>query len=281
MAQNREHEGEGLQKLADGVYAFLGRDGASNYGVIETERGLVVIDNDIRSVDRLWKAIRSTTQQEIRFLINTHNAFDHASANYVFARAGATIISSAVCREGMAQTGQKKFEDMKAGDEKIRELAKDGEVVLPAITFERQLTLRFGSRVIELTHFGHGHTPGDIIVYLPQERILFSGDLIVIGYHPQLRDGSCNGWLRILGELDIIAPAQIVPGHGPVTQGLESAWFLREYFLRVKSAVREMAARGKTLPEMLEELTLPEYQGLGKIRFWPNTIRVVYRETVG
>ena len=109
MAQNRVNDTEGLQKLADGVYAFLGRDGDSNYGVIETERGLVVIDNDIRSVDRLQEAIRSTTTQELRFLINTHNAFDHASANYVFARAGATIISSAVCRQGMAQTGRKKF----------------------------------------------------------------------------------------------------------------------------------------------------------------------------
>lgn len=160
MAQNKGHVGEGLQKLADGVYAFLGSGGTSNYGVIETERGLVVIDNDIRSVDKLLKAIRSTTKQEIRFLINTHNAFDHASANYVFARAGATIISSAVCRQGMAQTGQKKFEDMKAADEKIRELAKDAEVVLPAVTFERRLTLRFGSRTIELLHFGQGHTPG-------------------------------------------------------------------------------------------------------------------------
>ncbi len=281
MAQNREHAGEGLQKLADGVYAFLGQDGNSNYGVIETEQGLVIIDNDIRSADRLQEAIRSVTAQEMRFLINTHNAFDHASANYVFARAGATIISSAACRQGMAQTGRKKFEEMKAADEKVRALANGAETVLPGITFDRRLTLHLGSRMIELIHFGHGHTPGDIVVHLPQEGILFSGDLIVNGYRPQLRDGSCDGWLRILEELDAIAPGRIVPGHGPVTQGREGIRALREYFLRVKSAVAEMAARGKTLEEILEEFTLPEYEGWGKMKFWPNTIRVVYRETVG
>lgn len=280
MSEDSKKNGEGLQKLTDTVYAFIGHEGDSNYGFLITENGVVVIDNDIRSVDRLLEAIKKTTQQEIKFLINTHHAFDHASANHIFAKRGATILSSTRCRECLVELGEKKFEEMRASDEKIRKLTQGVKVVLPDITFDNHLFLHFGSHLLELIHFGHGHTPGDAIVYLPKEKIVFTGDLLFNQYHPQLQEGNLSNWIRFLDQISEMQIETVIPGHGTIVKGKEGFQTLKEYFIKIKTKVQEMVKLGKKLEEIQKELIFPEYQGWGKTKFFTGTIEKIYRELV-
>ena len=131
MSNSHSSRSEGLQKLTDNAYAFIGSDGDPNHGFLVTEKGVAVVDNDIRFVDRFMDAIRKTTQQEIRFLINTHHAFDHTSANHVFAEKGAVIISSLRAREYLDEIGEKRIEEMGTRDENLRELTRGTESHTP------------------------------------------------------------------------------------------------------------------------------------------------------
>ena len=275
MSVTDMYEGEGVKQLAEGVYAFIGHAGDSNYGFITTSRGLVVIDNDIRSVAEFRQAIGATTRQEVKYLINTHHAFDHTSANHIFAREGATIISSATCRQVMAETGDSKLEDMRAGDAQVRSLTEGVGVILPDLTFERRLSLHLGSHHMELIHFGQGHTPGDIIVYLPEEKILFAGDLVMNGYNPQVRDGNPYNWMNFLDEMEKMPIETIVPGHGFVARK-DSLGQLKAYFLVLHKNVETMVKNGKGLEEIQREMVLSDYQDWGKVRFRPDTIKIMY-----
>lgn len=269
------YAGEGVKQLAEGVYAFIGHAGDSNYGFIATSRGLVVIDNDIRSVAEFRRAITTITPQPVKYLINTHHAFDHASANQIFAQEGATIISSATSRQVMAETGDSKLAAMRAGDAQIRSLTEGVGVVLPDLTFERRLSLHLGSHHLEIIHFGQGHTPGDAIVYLPEEKILFGGDLVINGYNPQVRDGDPYNWIDFLEEMEQMPIAVIVPGHGLVARP-DCLGRLKTYFLALHENVEMMAKQGKSLEDIQRELVLPAYADWGKVRFRPDTIRIMY-----
>ena len=275
MSDTNQYAGEGVKQLAEGVYAFIGHGGDSNYGFITTSRGLVVIDNDIRSVAEFRQAIAAVTPEKVKYLINTHHAFDHASANQIFAEEGATIISSSACRQVMAETGESKLAAMRASDAQIRSLTEGVGVVLPDLTFERRLSLHLGSHQLELVHFGQGHTPGDAIIYLPQEKILFGGDLVMNGYNPQVRDGNPYNWMDFLEEMEQIPLATVVPGHGFVAQP-DCLGRLKAYFLNLHENVEKMVIQCKSLEEIQKELVLPAYADWGKTRFIPDTIRKMY-----
>jgi len=275
MFDAKLYAGEGVKQLAEGVYAFIGHDGDSNYGFITTSRGLVVIDNDIRSVAEFRQAIGAKTGQNAKYLINTHHAFDHTSANHIFAREGATIVSSATCRQVMVETGESKLAAMRASDAQIKLLTEGVNVVLPDLTFERRLSLHLGSHHLELIHFGQGHTPGDSIVYLPEEKILFGGDLVMNGYNPQVREGNPYNWIDFLEEMEKMSIATIVPGHGFVAPQA-CLGRLKSYFLAMHQNVEIMVKNGKNLEEIQGNLILPAYREWGKVRFIPDTIKIMY-----
>jgi cyclase len=271
---------EGLQKLTETLYAFIGHEGSSNYGFWVTEKGVVVIDNDIRTVDRLLEGIKQTTKKEIKFLINTHHDFDHTSANHIFAERGVMILSSTRCRECLAEMGEKKFGEMRTSDERIWKLTQGIRVTLPDMTFNNHLSLHFGSDQLELIHFDHGHTPGDVIVYYPKEKIVFTGDLFFNKYYPQSRQGNLNHWIQFLEQLSDMPIEIVIPGHGLMIKGKEGFQTLKEYFLKVKSSVEEMVKRGKKLEEIQKELVFPEYQDWGKTPNLSITIEKFYKERV-
>src|SRR5574340_874099 len=92
---------ENLHQLAEATYAVVlpGYEDLGNEGIIITADGVVVIDTDIRTYEGLFATLPELTDKPVRFVINTHHAFDHSSGNSFFADRGATIIGSEVCRE--------------------------------------------------------------------------------------------------------------------------------------------------------------------------------------
>jgi glyoxylase-like metal-dependent hydrolase (beta-lactamase superfamily II) len=278
MSHHSLGQSEGLQKLTDNAYAFIGSDGGPNHGLLVTEKGGVVVDNDIRSIDRFMDAIRKTTPQEIRFLINTHHAFDHTSANHVFAEQGAVIISSVRAREHLDEMGEKKIAQMGTRDENLRELTRGLKVTLPDITFDHHLSIHLGSQLLELIFVGHCHSVGDAIVYLPKEKIVFAGDLLLSINHPNTRDGNRENWIQALDLIYGLPVEIIVPGHGGIIHGKKECLVMKEYFLTVKSKVEDEVKKGKELEDIKREFSLPEYGDWGKEKWLWITIEKIYRE---
>jgi cyclase len=102
---------ENLYQISDSVYVltFPKYEDLGNEGIVETDEGVVVIDSDVRAVDELFATVSKITKKEIKFLINSHHAFDHTSANCEFAKRGVTIIGSETCREEMIRCGEYNF----------------------------------------------------------------------------------------------------------------------------------------------------------------------------
>jgi glyoxylase-like metal-dependent hydrolase (beta-lactamase superfamily II) len=152
-----------------------------------------------------------------------------------------------------------------AGDIKIAEryMAENPsvEVVLPTVTLESKLTLHRGSRRIDVLHLGRGHTGGDIVVHLPAEGILITGDLVIhpVPYvgNPQSHPGE---WGDTLDKLLALKHTLIVPGHGPVLRDDTYVRLMRRLFASMSQQVNAAAARGETLEQARKSVRLDEFR---------------------
>jgi cyclase len=113
----------------------------------------------------------------------------------------------------------------------------------PTETFTGSLELEVGGRRLELIEVGPAHSPGDLIVHVPDERVVFAGDLVFVGVTPIMWVGPVENWIAGLDRIIDLAPRLIVPGHGPTT-GLAGARVMREYWAFVAAAVRDRLADG-------------------------------------
>jgi len=135
------------------------------------------------------------------------------------------------------------------------------EIVLPTTTLEDRLTVRRGSRVIDILYLGRGHTSGDIIVHLPKEGIVISGDLVAwpVPYvgSPQSHPAD---WSKSLEKLIALNPSTIVPGHGPVLKGTSYVKLLARLFRFIGEQVAAAVKRGETLDQTRASVNLDDFQ---------------------
>jgi len=127
------------------------------------------------------------------------------------------------------------------------------QVCLPTVAFEGRLTLHGAKRSVELFSPGGGHTPSDTVLWLPDEQILFAGDLVQVGFHPMVGEGSFDQWTEILEQLAGLAPIRVVPGHGPVADGA-SIMIMQDYFAMLRGLVTQQHSS----TEVIEEIDIPE-----------------------
>jgi len=180
--------------------------------------------------------------------------------------AGATIISHDQCRKEVL--GADKM-DPGLLNTIFPEFDFRGIAVTPAdITFDRQLTLHLDNREIRLLHFGRGHTIDDIIVYLPDESIIFAGDLIFLYSTPLGMEGSFAGWIKSLDAMAKIGARLYVPGHGPVC-GEEGLKLCRNYLTLVRRKARKRFDKGMSVDEAARDIDLGEFKS------WPNRERIL------
>jgi cyclase len=204
-----------LEEVADGVYAYIQQDGSwfiNNAGFITGDDGVLSIDScATEGRTRAYvAAIRTMTERPVTTLVNTHHHPDHTNGNGLL---GATaIIAHASCRDQLARLAWPPPVPV-FGPVDWGQL----QPALPGICFDRRLELHVGGRRVELLHFGTAaHTTNDIVAWLPEDRVLFAGDLVFNGGTPFALSGSIAGWLEVLGALGDLDPDVIVPGHGPV-----------------------------------------------------------------
>ena len=140
---------------------------------------------------------------------------------------------------------------------KLRPDLTETSLLQPTITFKRSLTLQGSARRVELHHFGWGHTRGDTIIWLPDERVVFVGDLVANGPFNIVRDGEMAAWPVYLAYIESLKPEIVCPGHGS-RGGLEIVTRQREFFHRALGAKsKSRALPGVTLEQVLAEIFLP------------------------
>ncbi len=251
--------GTGLQEVGPGVYAYLQHDGGwgiSNAGFLAGDDGLLVIDSTMVAsmAESFIKEIRRVSDKPYRHLINTHSHPDHVGGNRLFT--GAEIISHRICREELLRTAERTTVESPPpamasiprtpGIERMFDLmAHDSgrQVPLPSVTFESNLTLHYGEVEVQLLYHGPAHTFGDTLVYFPQMKVLFAGDVAFFYAMPLAASGKIGSWLKVIDRVKDMDIDLIVPGHGPVggKQELEDE---REYFEFVMEQARDCFERG-------------------------------------
>ena len=204
-----------VEEVADGVFAYIQPDGTwwiNNTGFIVAADGVVAFDTCAteRRTRAFLESVRRITDAPLRVLVNSHHHGDHTHGNYL--THPATIVAHDRCRELILQTGISHYEGVfETPDWGHLELAP------PMLTFDDHLTLWAGDVRAELRYIGTpAHTTNDVVGWLPEQRLLFAGDLVFNGGTPFAVMGSVSGALRSLERLRELDAAVIVPGHGPV-----------------------------------------------------------------
>ncbi len=252
-----------LQKLTNHVYAYAGIQNAypsensfgANSGVVIGENAVMVIDTLVsaKEAQKLLADIRKITDKPIKYVVNTHYHLDHAWGNNVFEELGAVIIAHENSR---LSTPQSDYALAHAEDFGLTKEEMEGTVIkAPTVTFKNDLRIDLGNVAVELSYPGATHTNGSIIVYVIDDQVLFTGDILFTKYHPFIAEGDITSWIKILYDLEKSHIRLIVPGHGPVSAAKDlrdMAVYLKEFDTRAKKL-----CRGKTLsdaPAIAEEL---------------------------
>ena len=243
-----------MRQLAPNVYVTSTSTGV-NVGVILASEGLVYVDAPmIPEEARAWKqSVASLTDAAPLFLINTDYHGGHAVGNSIL---GGTIVAhESVWKHltGMSDSYRQKILDKWHKDypfefAEIKTLAFSR----PELTFRGRMTLYCGDTTLQLIHVG-GHTPATAMVYLPDLRILFTGDILVLGRYPYLGDANTKEWLDALTLIRRMEPEIIVPGHGGPCDS-KATEPLSAYIRAIRSGVRQFFKSGKSKSETVNKL---------------------------
>jgi cyclase len=203
-----------LEEIGVGIYAYVQLDGSwglNNAGFVVGRDGVTLIDTCFteRRTRTLIEAIDMATSRPVRTLVNTHHHGDHTHGNYLLPTA--TIIGHELCREEMLAAGHIATGLFPGVDWGHLEVAP------PFVCFDDHLNVYVDDRKVELEFVGPAHTTNDVVAWLPEERVLFAGDLVFNGGTPFVVMGSVEGSLAALERLRAFGSNTLVPGHGPVT----------------------------------------------------------------
>jgi len=305
------HQGE-LRKLAEGVYAHVVEpEGAfvANAGVVLLSDGVVVFDTHFtrEGGEELLRQIRGITQLPVRFVALSHFHPDHTHGLDAFPGAALVLASTNARRDilekdlpavrraldlGREQIEQWSRELERARDEALksslrariagrRELVErlaGLQVRAPVMALDDRLTIHDRERTLEFLLPGAGHTDGDLILYLPREKIVFAGDLFFDRALPNTEDARILEWTETLGALSNLDADIFVPGHGRPCGRAQVEEF-RDYLRDLRALVEPAVLRGESLPQVVREAQLPEkYGSYGFRNFFPANVQKMYAE---
>jgi cyclase len=290
---------EGLCELGNGAYAWLQPDGGwgySNAGLLVDGEASLLVDTlfDLHLTGRMLAAMRDAepgATARIDTLINTHANGDHCYGNQLVA--GAEIIASAAAAEEMKRESPAllgamvaNFADSEApfGPFVRRTLGRFDfagiEPTLPTRTFEGELSLRVGDKRIELIQVGPAHTRGDVLVHVPGDRTVFTGDILFVEGTPILWVGPVQNWIDACDRLLAMDVETIVPGHGPITDKRGPA-AVKAYLEFIRHEARQRYDAGLDAFEAARDIPLGDYAAWGDAERIVVNTATLYREFAG
>jgi glyoxylase-like metal-dependent hydrolase (beta-lactamase superfamily II) len=243
-----------------------------NIGIIEGDHAVLVIDTAMGAENgaRVLSEARRVAGDRKLFLTTTHFHPEHAFGAQAFER-DATYVANTAQADELADKGAEYVEMFSGFGPGLAELLTGVELVAPEVTYSgEEARLDLGGTAVHLLYYGPAHTRGDQLVFLPQERILFPGDLVENRFLPIFPDADASGsrWLGLLDRIEALDPAVVVPGHGAVGDvGLVEE--LRTYLLEVRSRVEALHAEGRAL-EAIEAAVEEEMRS--RYEDWDNEI---------
>lgn len=215
-----------LKKISASVYSYenvaAGSPGnvfSANAGIIVGQAGVLVVDTltSAAEAEQFFADIKKVTEKTVRYVVNTHYHLDHSLGNSFFADKGATVISHKKCRDAIVAGGEKTLENPSVFGLPA-DFWKGTRVAIPDFAFEREMTVDLGNLTVKLIHSGAAsHSAGSIIVHVPEENVLFTGDILFTNFHPYLAEGDFIGWKTTLDMISSMNVTHIIPGHGPLS----------------------------------------------------------------
>ncbi len=283
-----------LKQVAPGVFGAIAKPTAMlncNAAVIVNRDHVLVVDTHSKpsAAKALIKQIRDeVTTLPVRYVVDSHLHGDHAMGNEAYPEvfgAGVEVISSVKTREWLEKLGVPRMQEtldwlpgqiagLRARREKSRdeperaELAahiegleaylkemRPARVTLPTLTFDHRLVIHRGGREIHLLFLGRAHTAGDVVAYIPSERLVATGDLMH-GLLPYMGDGFPDEWPATLRALEALEFDRVIPGHGSIQEGKSVLAQFRAYVEEITEKVSRGIERGQTLDELKKTITV-------------------------
>jgi glyoxylase-like metal-dependent hydrolase (beta-lactamase superfamily II) len=253
--------------FVQGVSALGGKANGnfiSNAGFVVTDTSVVVIDalGSPALARALIAEIRRVTPKPVSHVIVTHYHADHIYGLQTFRAAGAQIVASRRANEYLnSETAELR---MKASRQELAPWIDERTELVPASRWiDDEATLDVGGTRFMLRAVGPAHTPEDVVVYVPSERVLFAGDLVFRNRIPYVGQADSRRWLAALDVLLAYDTAVIVPGHGPSsTEPRKDLTLTRDYLAFLRKSMGEAARNMEAFDEAYARVDWSQFEGL-------------------
>ena len=261
-----------FEAVAPGVYAFIGEKGGRTYeneglnaniGLVVTPAGALLIDSgaSFQGARQIHDAVRKVTPQPVKWVINTGGQDHRWLGNGYFIAQGAEVIAHADARADMQNRGNDHLQGLR---NELKEKLDGTVPTLPTRYLSgNDETLQLGGMTIEVKHRGGAHTPGDVLVWLPQQQVLFSGDVVytdrLLGVIPVSHTGR---WLESFAVIESLQPQRIVPGHGEVSDLGRAQRDTRDYLRALRAHMKKAVEDGTDISAAIKAFDARPYQRL-------------------
>jgi glyoxylase-like metal-dependent hydrolase (beta-lactamase superfamily II) len=286
-----------LYKLSESAYGAISKEDSpmgSNAGFIDIGDYLIIIDTTLHAgaAEDLKQAALKYTKKESNFIVITHYHMDHIVGNSVFDK-NTQIITSDRTLMNIKTESKKSFEqyrnfelekiveleeslEFEKDDEKIQDIKNDlrflkgirtiKEIREPNLTFKQGCIIHGEQKHVHLQTFQKAHTDGDVIVYIPDEKVLFAGDLLFANRDPWIGSGDPEGWLSVNNELITLDFDVTVPGHGNLASKKEFS-LQNKYIREMIDLVKKYISSGEDPTQITRKDFSIELQSWNSITF--------------
>lgn len=258
-------------QVSQNVYAVIGDLGGQTYeneglnanlGFVVTTAGVLVINSgpSARVAKALHDAIRNVTSKPVMQVINVNSQSHYWLGNSYFQALNIPVIAHTEAKRLMLEMGETQLASLK---NTLKDKAEGTKLAYPAELVKDKSEIKLGGVIIELLSFGSAHTAGDIVVWLPQQKILFAGDVVFTERMlAVLPVGNSGGWVKAFDSAMALGPKLIVPGHGKVTDVKQATRDTRDYLVDTRAEVKKVLDKGGSLLDAVEKADLSKFRYL-------------------
>ena len=258
-------------RVAPNVYVVVGdldaqsyaNDGLNNnLGFVVGSDGVFVINAGptTRVARALHEAIKKITSLPIKWVVNVNSQSHYWLGNDYYKQLGVPILAHTEALRLMRELGAGQLQSAQA---LLKEKAELTALAYPTQTVAANRTLQVGKTKIQLLHFGSAHTAGDLVVWLPEQKILFAGDIVftqrLLGVIPV---GNSGGWIKAFDQTMALKPRVVVPGHGKPTDIKTATRDTRDYLAFLRNGAQTILAKSGSLQDAVEKIDQSKFKYL-------------------